>query len=106
MMRPVILSSPENSAELLAIFCDGGWVMLSSSSGGAAASAGDAGRPGWRWLPGGRLESVGLELPDAPGGGGKGCDCTAPGAAPDRPAYGGLLGAGYCCGGAGEYGGG
>src|SRR5262249_1089766 len=43
MMRPVILSRPENMADLLAIFCDGGWATT-SSPGCGAGSGGCGGR--------------------------------------------------------------
>src|SRR6266850_1445324 len=44
MMRPVILSRPENMADLLAIFCDGGSAMTSSP--GCGDEAGDAKQSG------------------------------------------------------------
>src|SRR5262249_40015380 len=50
MMRPVILSRPENMADLLAIFCDGGSGMT-SSPGCGEVSAG-CGAPRGRGLPG------------------------------------------------------
>src|SRR5882757_6769231 len=79
MMRPVILSRPENNAPLLAIFCDGGSVITSSPGCGEVS----CGPPrGWRW-PGGRPGSgcgpPGGTAAVLPGGGGNGCDCTPPG---------------------------
>src|SRR6202022_1380177 len=52
MMRPVILSRPENMADLLAIFCDGGSAMT-SSPGCGEVSAGCGAPRGWRWRGGG-----------------------------------------------------
>src|SRR4051812_17034133 len=84
MMRPVILSRPENSADALTIFCDGG-SFTTSSAGGGPASAGGRGRCCGAWGLRGSIAAV-------PGGGGRGRDCTPPG--------GGKLLGGYCgCGG-------
>ena len=56
MMRPVILSRPENTAVGLAIFCGGG--STTTSSPGCGASMAGCGAPrGWRW-PGGSPGSV------------------------------------------------
>src|SRR5262245_1137190 len=81
MMRPVILSRPENTAVGLAIFGPGG-VTISLGSGGSpgfegrrTGSAGWAGRPAWP-------------------GGGSGC-CWTPGGRPDGYCW------GYCCDGGG-----
>ena len=53
MMRPVILSRPENNAPLLVIFCDGGSAMTSSPGCGDVS----AGAPrGGRWPGGERAE--------------------------------------------------
>ena len=65
MMRPVILSSPENSAPLLVIFCDGGSGMT-SSPGCGEVSAGCGVPRGCRW-PGARGSTAAV----APSGGGK-----------------------------------
>src|SRR5712671_5744241 len=91
MMRPVILSRPENSALVLGIFCDGGSAMTwSPGCGEVSAGCGGAPRGGGRW-PGGRPLSAGWlgEFdPAPPDGGGNGCDCTAPDGA-TRPLPGG-----------------
>src|SRR5215472_11078086 len=91
MMRPVILSRPENSAPLLAIFCDGG-SGITSSPGCGEVSVGcgvpRSGRPpgptGSGGCPGGPTAAEEL-----PGGGGSGCDCTPASCCPG-PGYGGL----------------
>ena len=51
MMRPVILSRPENTACLLTIFCAGGAVTTSSPGWTRSAAVAAAGRGpfGWRW---------------------------------------------------------
>src|SRR3954471_15382893 len=99
MMRPVILSSPENVAFLLMILLAGGSVTTSSPG---CKVAGAPGTPlGWRW-PGGNPGSglaggaaatppcdgcggATVSAPGAfcgtmvvPGGGANGCDCTEP----------------------------
>ena len=97
-MRPVILSSPENSAPLLAIFCDGGSGMT-SSPGCGEVSAGCGVPRGWRWpggIPGSAIGPPGARGSAAavvPSGGGKGWFCTPPagGACRACPGY------GCCC---------
>src|SRR6266852_9297647 len=113
MMRPVILSSPEKLAFLLTIFCAGGSETTSSPG---CNVAGDCGTPvGWR-CPGGNPDSgapggatatpcpgcggatampgcVFCGMMVVPGGGGRGCDCTPPGAGMPCPG-GGRLGVG------------
>src|SRR6202035_2741841 len=80
MMRPVILSRPENSAEVLTTFCVGGSATTSSPGCGEVS----AGCPrGWRWIGGGPGGSGWLggtvgSITATPGGGGKGCDWTPP----------------------------
>src|SRR5438270_3102612 len=95
MMRPVILSSPENVAFLLTILLDGGSVTTSSPGCKVAAAPGTL--LGWRWPggnPGNGLGEGAAPCPGCggaiatgafcgttvvPGGGASGCDCTAPG---------------------------
>src|SRR5215211_8672484 len=103
MMRPVILSSPEKLAFLLVIFCDGGSVTTSSPGCNVAGDPGTF--LGWR-CPGGNPGSglapgcggatampgwVFCGTTVVPGGGAKGCDCTAPGGGAPCPG-GGRLG--------------
>src|SRR5262249_25026318 len=52
MMRPVILSRPENSALLLSIFCDGGSATLPSPGRGGTAAG--WGAPRGLAAPGGK----------------------------------------------------
>src|ERR1700722_15435242 len=106
MIRPVILSSPEKLAFLLTIFCAGGSVTTSSPG---CSVGGDCGTPlGWRcpgdpgsalgpggatatpWLGGGVFCGITV----VPGGGAKGCDCTAPGGGAPCPGGNGRLGVG------------
>src|SRR5262249_47032554 len=58
MMRPVILSRPENMADLLAIFCAGG-SGRTSSPGCGEVSAGCGGPGGWRWAGSGTTAPAG-----------------------------------------------
>src|SRR4051812_30085367 len=108
MMRPVILSSPENVAFLLTILLDGGSVTTSSPGCKVAAAPGTL--FGWRWPggPGSGLGDGAAPCPGCggatatgafcgttlvPGGGASGCDCTAPGGGTPCPG-GGRFGAG------------
>src|SRR5262245_32558536 len=110
MIRPVILSSPENTPVGLAIFCEAGEITISSLGGGAAVPGGRNGRgwagrgapwggntPCWGGYPpcwGGYPPCWG-GTPATPGGGGKAWRCT-PGGGP-----GGSRPYGYCCDGGG-----
>src|SRR5262245_6280431 len=85
VMRPVFLSSPENTAVGLLIFAAAG-VITSSAGGGAVAGV----RPACRG--GGRCEGT----PGLPGGG-SGCICTPGGGPGGSRAPGGYC-PGYCCG--------
>src|SRR3981189_764465 len=92
VMRPVILSRPENTAGALMIFCGGGAVT--SSSPGCGAVLAGCGVPRGRWpgaggiaagsagTPrGGGQDCGGVGTPPraaGPGGGGKDCDGIAP----------------------------
>src|SRR5262249_5702645 len=96
MIRPVILSRPENIAPLLAIFCDGGSGMTSSPGcGEVSAGCGvprggrtpGGGKPPGGKAPGGKAATGGQAGPGTtaalpPGGGGSGCVWTP---APDGP---------------------
>src|SRR6476469_5230984 len=106
MMRPVILSRPENTAVGLGIFSAGGSTTTWSFCGGGAAAAG-GGAPG-RTCPGGGAPCGGAvtsRLGSVPGGGDKGCDWMVP--PPGRACGGRFIGAGNgseggssrCCGG-------
>src|SRR3954467_9257032 len=74
MMRPVILSRPENSADALTIFCDGGSLTTSSPGCVVESPPGGRGR-----CCGGAWGMRGLGSIAAVPGGGKGRDCTGPG---------------------------
>src|SRR5262249_50432177 len=89
MMRPVILSRPENSAALLVMRCDGGSVTTSSpgcgdvSMGprgkrGAGPCAAGGGSALWARGGGGGGPGGGGVGSSAPGGGGSDRDCTLP----------------------------
>src|SRR4051794_12319703 len=106
MMRPVILSSPENVAFLLMILLAGGSVTTSSPGCKVAACPGTV--LGWRWPGAGLGEAGAAPCPGCggatatgafcgttvvPGGGASGCDCTAPGGGTPCPG-GGRFGAG------------
>src|SRR5271166_3938871 len=87
MIRPVILSRPENTATGFGIFCDGSSVTTSSPGCGAVLAAGGAprsgrcsgGRPGNGACGGRGAACCWFVGSAAPGGGGNGCDWTAPG---------------------------
>src|SRR5262249_4831680 len=118
MMRPVILSRPENVADLLAIFCDGGSAATSSpgcgggAAGwgvprGAAGAGGEADRPPRRRRRAGAMAAIARPLgePAAPAPGmadpdtaaardsvgldSAGRDSADPADTADRPAAGG-----------------
>src|SRR5690242_466080 len=107
MMRPVILSRPENTAVGLAMRCGGGATTTSSLGCGAVLACCGAlrGEPG----PGGNATGGGAALccgcagcgggaACTPGGGASGCDWIVP--PPGRFDGGRLIGAGSgCCGG-------
>src|SRR5271156_943424 len=98
MMRPVILSRPENTARPLGIFWVGVSVTTVSSDCGAVSAGcgggglggccgvGGGGGPPGRWAGGGGGAAA------APGGGGSGCAWMPDGGG---PAEGG--GGEYCC---------
>src|SRR3981189_1836330 len=69
VMRPVILSRPENTAGALMIFCGGGAVT--SSSPGCGAVLAGCGVPRGRWPGAGGIAAGSA---GTPGGGGKDCD--------------------------------
>jgi len=105
MMRPVILSSPENTAREFSIFCVG-ISVITVSSGGSEVSAGCGGL-----APGGPICGIiarfdaagGADV--APGGGGKGCASMFDGEGPPEGLMtdgGGKAWAGYCTGGGGK----
>src|SRR5262245_58351705 len=83
MMRPVILSSPENTAVGLFTFAAGGVVRSSLGAGAAGRTA----------CRGGRCDGGTPAVP----GGGSGCICTPGGAPGGSRAPGGYC-PGYCCG--------
>ena len=94
MMRPVILSSPENSAPLFAIFCDGGSGMTSSPgcgevSAGCGVPRGGAGRAPDQATPAHRARRVGSCR--VPGGGKRLRLDAAAGLARNAPASVGML---------------
>src|SRR4029077_17915227 len=106
MMRPVILSRPENTAVGLAMRCGGGSTTTSSLGCGSVLAGCGAlrGEPG----PGGKAGGGAAVAPccggwaaggaaQPPGGGGSGCDWMPP--APGRVDGGNLMGAGSGCGG-------
>src|SRR3954451_12093477 len=66
VMRPVILSRPENTAVGLMIFCAGGAVTISSPGCGAVLAG--SGVPRGRWAGAGGRAAASA---DVPGGGGK-----------------------------------
>src|SRR5579862_9199493 len=100
MMRPVILSRPENTARLFGIFCVGVSVTtVSSDCGAASAGCGGGGLAGCWGLGGGGLPRArwgdgGAAV--APGGGGSGCAWIPDGGGPAEGGGGGC-GGGYCC---------
>src|ERR1700704_6903105 len=69
VMRPVILSRPENTAVGLMIFCAGGAVTISSPACGAVLAG--CGVPRGRWPGAGGIAAGSA---GTPGGGGKDCD--------------------------------
>src|SRR5690348_10254708 len=104
MMRPVILSRPENTAVGLAMRCGGGSTTTSSEGGGPFASCGAPGGDGC-W-PGGVLACCGCccgcgrcsaGACCAPGGGARSCDWIDP--PPGRFCGGRLIGGGIGCAG-------
>src|SRR5689334_10558613 len=117
MMRPVILSRPEKVAFLLVTFVDGGSLTTSSPGWMLAGVCGTplgwrcpGGKPGNGLAPGGVLATPGCgaapgcggctAMPGCcpcgttvvPGGGARGCDCTAPGGGTPCPGACGRLG--------------
>src|SRR5580693_8548516 len=105
MMRPVILSRPENTARALGIFCVGVSVTtVSSDCGAASAGCGGGGLAGCCELAGccglagggltrARWPGGGSGAAAAPGGGGSGCAWIPDGGGPAAGGGGG----GYCC---------
>src|SRR5689334_5860644 len=91
MMRPVILSRPENTAVGLATLGNAAKLVSLGGGGiGAPGGRGCAGRAPCGW--------PGCPEPAAPGGGGNGCDWM-PGGGPG----GSRAEGGYCCGYCGGY---
>src|SRR5689334_1123335 len=88
MMRPVILSRPENNADLLTMRCGGGSVMTSSPGCGDVSA-------GWPRGPRGAGPRFGVRLVGAaPGGGPNGARGAGSSAAPDGGGGSGARGAG------------